>query len=100
MSVADTMKGTWFAQWGNWGIRISWQNDAWEAKVWRWRRGRSIDRQYVLASQEGFATSLAAVDWAWMQMKKDGAKIFVLNAPDNFSPVSLFPFRPMLETVA
>jgi hypothetical protein len=94
------MKGSWFAQWGNWGIRISWQNGAWEAKVWQWRRGRALERQYVLATQTGFATSNTAVEWAWSEMQKDGAKIFVLSAPEGFSPIGMLPFRPMLEAVA
>lgn len=99
MTVADKMKGTWFAQWGNWGVRIAWQGSAWEARVWRWQRGRTLDRQYILATQDGFESAKAAIEWAWGEMQKDGAKIFVLDTPKNFSPTDVLPFRPMLEAV-
>jgi hypothetical protein len=100
VTVADKMKGTWFAQWGNWGVRIAWQNETWEATVWRWQRGRTLDKQFQMAKQPGFKSSEAAIKWAWKIMQRDGARIFVLDTPKNFSPASVLPFRPMLETVA
>lgn len=100
MTVADRVKGAWFARWSNWGVRAAWTPSGWEVKVWRWRRGRSIAAQVLLATESGLADFGAAMTAAWTVMKKDGAQIFVLDAPEGFSPTSLLPFRPASEAFA
>ena len=89
----------WFARWGNWSVGLRQADDTWNVTVWRWLPGKPLACRHELDACDGFKTRTAAIEWAAAVMKRDGARIMVLDAP-GITIASTLAFDPAPEPVA
>lgn len=90
---------SWSARWGNWQVGLRHLGDCWGVKVWRWAPDAPLEDRRVLATCDYFESRDKAVEWACAVMKSDGARVFVLDAP-NMTLESVLRFLTAPELAA
>ena len=93
-SASDLRAGSHSARWGNWVVGLRSHGQQWRAKVYRWPPKTSLSSRIEIAAQAGFQSADDAATWASDIMVRNGAMVFVLDAPSGFTLKAALDFKP------